>query len=76
MTMTQLLVRETEMGVIRCLSCGRLLAKGALLAGELEIVCNRCKATNRLRAMSPNPEPLDGRSRPQGEIHAPSHSRR
>lgn len=72
MTMTQSLLVSRPAGDIRCLSCGRLLAKGALLAGELEIVCIRCKATNCLRAMSPNPE-RDGLSRPQGEKHAPSY---
>lgn len=62
-----------EAGVIRCLSCGRILAKGVTWAGELEIVCNRCKKINYLRAASPNPEPHDGLSRPQGENYAPSH---
>ncbi|MCI7568955.1 MAG: Com family DNA-binding transcriptional regulator [Desulfovibrio sp.] len=49
---------------------------GATWAGELKIVCPRCKRINHLRAVSPNPEPHDGLSRPQGGNYAPSHPAR
>lgn len=38
---------------IRCGSCGRLLARGILDAGEIEFLC-RCKFKTILRAVSPD----------------------
>ena len=45
---------------IRCGNCNRLLARGSMDAGEIELVCPRCKTRVILRAMCPNPAPQDG----------------
>ena len=45
---------------IRCGNCNKLLAIGAMQAGEIEILCSRCKTCNLLRAASPNLAPQDG----------------
>ncbi|MDM8217111.1 Com family DNA-binding transcriptional regulator [Desulfovibrio piger] len=74
MSVAVTVVVETD--VVRCFSCGKALAMGATWAGELKIVCPRCKRINHLRAVSPNPEPHDGLSRPQGGNYAPSHPAR
>ena len=76
MNVTQSCVKKED--AVRCLSCGKVLFKGRIgEGGDIEIVCRRCKANNHfLRATSPNPEPHDGRSRPQGGNYAPSHPAR
>lgn len=45
---------------IRCGNCNRLLARGIMEAGEIELVCPRCKTRVILRALCPNPAPQDG----------------
>lgn len=50
----------TQRTNIRCGTCDRLLAKAALVAGEIEIKCPRCKTCHILRASRPNPAPQDG----------------
>jgi phage FluMu protein Com len=54
---------------IRCGNCNRLLAKGDMESGEIEILCPRCKTHHILRAKRPSTEPHDGL---QGDRH--SHS--
>lgn len=71
MTVIQSIAVEAD--ELRCIACGRILAKGSVWTGTLEIVCSRCKTRNYLRATSPNHEPHDGLSRPQGENYAPSY---
>ncbi|MCH9853523.1 MAG: Com family DNA-binding transcriptional regulator [Alphaproteobacteria bacterium] len=41
---------------IRCHACKKKLAETASFSGELVIKCNRCKAINSLRVMSPSPD--------------------
>ena len=45
---------------VRCGHCNKLLAKGRMEAGELELVCPRCKTRILLRASRPNTAPHDG----------------
>ena len=45
---------------VRCGHCNKLLAKGRMEAGELELVCPRCKPRILLRASRPNTAPHDG----------------
>lgn len=45
---------------VRCGNCNKLLAKGRMEAGELELVCPRCKTRVLLRALRPNNAPHDG----------------
>ncbi|MDR2744393.1 MAG: Com family DNA-binding transcriptional regulator [Desulfovibrio sp.] len=45
---------------IRCGTCNKLLAKGHMDAGEIELLCPRCKTRHLLRASCPNPAPRDG----------------
>ena len=52
---------------IRCGNCNRLLAKGDMEAGEIEILCPRCKTMHILRAKRPNTAPHDGLN---GDRHA------
>lgn len=40
--------------------CNKLLAKGRIEAGEIELLCPRCKSRIVLRAISPNAAPHDG----------------
>ena len=49
-----------EPGNLRCGKCNKLLAKGRIEAGEIELVCPRCKSRIVLRAISPNAAPHDG----------------
>lgn len=44
----------------RCGHCNRLLARGLLEAGEIELQCPRCKTRLHLRASCPNLAPHDG----------------
>ena len=52
---------------IRCGTCNKLLAKGHLDAGEIELLCPRCKTRILLRASRPSLAPHDGL---YGEHHA------
>jgi len=45
---------------IRCRDCNRLLARGALEAGDIELQCPRCKTRLHLRATRPSQAPHDG----------------
>ena len=45
---------------IRCRDCNRLLARGALEAGDIELQCPRCKTRLHLRASCPDLAPHDG----------------
>ena len=45
---------------LRCGKCNKLLAKGRIEAGEIELFCPRCKSRIVLRATSPNAAPHDG----------------
>lgn len=45
---------------LRCGKCNKLLAKGRIEAGEIELFCPRCKSRIVLRAISPNHAPHDG----------------
>ena len=56
---------------ICCPSCGKLLARGNLVVGDIELVCFRCNSILTLRAMRPNLAPHDGLS---GDRYAPPHS--
>jgi phage FluMu protein Com len=47
-------------GNLRCGKCNKLLAKGRIEAGEIELLCPRCKSRIVLRAISPNAAPRDG----------------
>ena len=47
-------------GTLRCGKCNKLLAKGRIEAGEIELFCPRCKSRIVLRATSPNAAPHDG----------------
>lgn len=47
-------------GNLRCGKCNKLLAKGHIEAGEIELLCPRCKSRIVLRAISPNAAPHDG----------------
>lgn len=49
-----------DLANIRCGHCNRILARGHIEAGHLEIKCPRCSVLTILRAMSPNIEPQDG----------------
>ena len=49
-----------EPGDLRCGKCNKLLAKGHMEAGEIELLCPRCKSRIVLRAVSPNLAPHDG----------------
>ena len=53
---------------IRCGNCNRLLAKGAVEVGEIELLCPRCKTRSILRASRPNPALQDG-------LHGDRHAR-
>ena len=45
---------------IRCGNCDKLLAKGSVEAGTIELLCPRCKTRHILRASRPNFAPHDG----------------
>ena len=45
---------------IRCRDCNRLLARGELEAGVIELQCPRCKTRLHLRATRPSQAPHDG----------------
>jgi len=47
-------------GTLRCGKCNKLLAKGCIEAGEIELFCPRCKSRIVLRAVRPNLAPHDG----------------
>ena len=47
-------------GNLRCGKCNKLLARGRIEAGEIELFCPRCKSRVILRATSPNTAPHDG----------------
>lgn len=42
---------------IRCRDCNRLLARGVIEAGEIELHCPRCKTRLHLRASRPSQAP-------------------
>ena len=44
-------------GTFRCGKCKKLLAKGYIEAGEIELFCPRCKSRIVLRAARPNLAP-------------------
>ena len=44
----------------RCGNCNRLLARGLLEAGTIELQCPRCKTRLHLRASRPSQAPHDG----------------
>ena len=54
-------------GNLRCGKCDKLLAKGRIEAGEIELFCPRSKSRIVLRAISPNAAPHDGL---HGDRHA------
>lgn len=37
----------------RCKNCGKLLYKGEIIAGDIEIMCNKCKHMNYVRKILP-----------------------
>ncbi|MES9995769.1 Com family DNA-binding transcriptional regulator [Desulfovibrio aminophilus] len=45
---------------IRCRNCNRLLARGSIEAGEIELQCPRCKTRLLLRVTRPSHAPHDG----------------
>ena len=45
---------------VRCGNCNKLLAKGRMEAGEIELLCPRCKTRIILRASRPSQAPHDG----------------
>lgn len=45
---------------IRCRGCNRLIARGIMEAGELELHCPRCKTRVHLWASRPSLAPHDG----------------
>ena len=45
---------------IRCGGCNRLLARGTVEAGTIELHCPRCKTRLHLRASRPSQAPHDG----------------
>ena len=45
---------------IRCHKCRKLIARGFVSTGHIEIMCPSCRSINALRAESPNIEPHDG----------------
>ncbi|MDO5484088.1 MAG: Com family DNA-binding transcriptional regulator [Desulfovibrionaceae bacterium] len=51
----------------RCGHCNKLLARGHMEAGHIELACPRCKTRLILRAVRPNHAPHDGLN---GEHHA------
>lgn len=53
---------------IRCRDCNRLLARGVIEAGEIELHCPRCKTRLHLRASRPSQAPHDG-------LHGDRHDR-
>lgn len=59
---------------IRCPKCNKLLARGVLDQGVMELKCpdSRCRTKVLLRASSPNLAPQDGL--PNGDRHATEHS--
>lgn len=44
----------------RCRECNRLLARGVIEVGEIELWCPRCKIQVHLRASRPSQAPHDG----------------
>lgn len=53
---------------IRCRDCNRLIARGTIEAGEIELHCPRCKTRLHLRASRPSQAPHDG-------LHGDRHER-
>lgn len=62
----------TDASAIRCGTCNKLLAKGHLEAGQIELLCPRCKTRILLRASSPRTAPHEGL---HGDRHAHPNSR-
>ena len=58
-------------GNLRCGKCNKLLAKGHIEAGEIELLCPRCKSRIVLRAISPKSALHDGL---HGDRYAREHS--
>ena len=52
---------------VRCGNCNKLLAKGRMEAGEIELLCPRCKTRLTLRATRSSQAPHDGL--PHGDSH-------
>ena len=65
----------TTASAIRCGTCNKLLAKGHLDAGEIELLCPRCKTRILLRASRPSPAPHDGLFGDRYEREIPSSRR-
>ncbi|WP_298030954.1 Com family DNA-binding transcriptional regulator [uncultured Desulfovibrio sp.] len=63
---------HTDASAIRCGTCNKLLAKGHLEAGQIELLCPRCKTRILLRASSSRIAPQDGL---HGDRHAYPNSR-
>ena len=62
-------------GNLRCGKCNKLLAKGHIEAGEIELVCPRCKSRIVLRAVGPNlAPPQSGNDGLYGDRHARNQS--
>lgn len=53
---------------VRCGNCNKLLAKGRMEAGEIELLCPRCKTRIILRASRSSQAPHDGLH--HGDNHA------
>lgn len=53
---------------VRCGNCNKLLAKGRMEAGEIELLCPRCKTRIILRASRSSHAPHDGLH--HGDNHA------
>lgn len=59
---------------IRCRGCNRLIARGIIEAGEIELHCPRCKTRLHLRALRPSQAPHDGLYGDRHDCeHLPSH---
>lgn len=66
----------TDASAIRCGTCNKLLAKGHLEAGQIELLCPRCKTRILLRASSPRTAPpRSGNDGLHGDRHAHPNSR-
>ena len=59
---------------VRCGNCNKLLAKGRMEAGEIELLCPRCKTHIILRASRSSQAPHDGLH--HGDNHACDNSSR
>lgn len=60
MAATRSLTDSHGLQEIRCRNCRKLIARGFLRSGHIEIMCSSCKCINSLRVVNPIPEPHDG----------------